>query len=290
MALFKFIKKRTRSPYFRFRPSNMMGVGNRGISSLGGGGMLQRFRDEMMRRQMQQAPMQQALTQQALSPEAQRMAMQAAQAQFAGPQMAARQMQQDGFQGDPYDDPIKYSTDMTPQEQRRLLAKMQAHARRLGQTPTTAAQQAPQGPQDFMAQNIDPRNQEQFAALPADVQRQYQRFIGDFSVTRPEVPQPTPRRTILYRDPMDSQPMPPPMMPEVQQPTPRRTILYRDPMDFQPMPMAQPPMSYAERRRMNAFRGRTPRTGVQGLLRAPRRGMMGMFGGGRFGGGVGMAR
>ena len=240
----------------------------------------------------------------AVTPSQAQSAALAAQAQFMAPQMAASQMQQGGFQGDPYDDPIKFSENMTPQERLRLGNKMRAHAERLGHsTPASggeiagmlekppmditvaepAAQQSPAGLQDFMAQNIDPRQQDQFAALPANEQMKYMRAMGDFSVTRPKV-----RAVMGGAGPRNYRNMAGGMMgggfrrpPQMAQP------FQMEPQQFPAVMGGAGPRTYRNMASMmgGGFNRPQQRPMPRGLRRAPRRGMMGMFGRGRFGGG-----
>jgi len=290
--------------------------------------------------QMQQAAtqMQQGMNQPAVTPSQAQSAAMAAQSQFMGPQMAATQMQQGmnqgGFQGDPYDDPIKYSADMSAQEKLRLGNKMRAHAERLGHgTPASggdianmlgkppmdisvaepAGQQAPQGLQDFMAQNIDPRQQAQFAGLPISEQFKYmQGMSGGGMGGQPQIPS-------KHNDRMRFMPQ----IPKMAVPQQAMSDFERQEMEMNgrraggsahtmgglmfnpatafrnsPSPEEIQQAQSGPRRRAGSiedmrnsmgFRGiRRRRPEPRGLRRAPRRRMMGMFGGGRFGGGGGM--
>ena len=306
----KRIKKRSGGPFARAigrairKKSRIKG----GIGALGsrkrGGGFLKKLKTQLKKRrvntqnptaqaaklaaqsqfmgpqvtpQMQQAAtqMQQGMNQPAVTPSQAQSAALAAQSQFMGPQMAATQMQQGmnqgGFQGDPYDDPIMYSENMSPQEKLRLGNKMRAHAERLGHgTPASggdiagmlgkprppmditvaepAAQQSPAGLQDFMDQQIDPRQQAQFANLPISERFKYmQGMSGGGMGGQPQI------------------------------------------LRSSGVMGGAGPRNYRNMAGMmgGGFNRPQRRPEPRGLRRAPRRGMMGMFGRGRFGGGGG---
>jgi len=202
--------------------------------------------------EMQQAAtqMQQGMNQPAVAPNQGQAAALAAQSQFMSPQITP-EMQQAQQQG--MNQGTSIEGDYDPNKDPRAFQGMPA----------------PSGLQDFMDQKIDPQQQGQFANLPPMEQLKYMQGMGG-SQMGPRVPQPKPRRAVLYSQGMGGP---------------------------QPFQMGSPSMMGPQRRQMptgfrGGFRGMGPqrRQMPRGLQRAPSRGMMGMFGDGRFGGGGGMNR